>query len=562
MKTNYGKLGQESMDSLKNTSERSAQVQMQLLAELMHRNRETVYGKKYGFGTIKTVGEFQKKVPLCVYGDYEDYILRMIAGEEKVLTEEPVVYYCISSGTTGNAKYLPLTETDLKIQYTYAYGVPFGMIKDYYRNLPENEVFGKIFQIGEFAKTYMENGTMNGIRSGCVYQWLDRDGQFDAEDYCVPKEVLFPDTLEDLCYVKVRFALAEQDLRAIHGVFVNRVAGVLDYIYRNWEMLLKDMERGRVDECVSLSTKWRKYVEQKLPPNPLRAAQLRLLSHDTLHKGIIKKIWPRVRYVLAIGGKSFAYYTEKMQEYAGDIPIHPYAYAASEGIFGIAEKMDQTDRYILFPEAGFFEFLPLNEAQIEEKRPLFMWEVNIGERYELVFTNHSGLYRYCMGDVIEVVDWYGQAPIVQFCYRKNQVLNIAGEKSNQEQLAEAVRQFAFHMHCEIIGYCVQEDMSDLLPRYQFYLECTNLNISGAEDILDECLCRVNYEYQGCRKMNEIGKVRISYLCAGSFGRYEEQLAKNGKMMGQSKQVCILDTEEKKQFFAVRENKSAVGERKT
>lgn len=562
MKTNYGKLGQESMDSLKNTSERSAQVQMQLLAELMHRNRETVYGKKYGFGAIKTVGEFQKKVPLCVYGDYEDYILRMIAGEEKVLTEEPVVYYCISSGTTGNAKYLPLTETDLKIQYTYAYGVPFGMIKDYYRNLPENEVFGKIFQIGEFAKTYMENGTMNGIRSGCVYQWLDRDGQFDAEDYCVPKEVLFPDTLEDLCYVKVRFALAEQDLRAIHGVFVNRVAGVLDYICRNWEMLLKDMEHGRVDECVSLSAKWRKYVEQKLPPNPLRAAQLRLLSHDTLHKGIIKKIWPRVRYVLAIGGKSFAYYTEKMQEYAGDIPIHPYAYAASEGIFGIAEKMDQTDRYILFPEAGFFEFLPLNEAQIEEKRPLFMWEINIGERYELVFTNHSGLYRYCMGDVIEVVDWYGQAPIVQFCYRKNQVLNIAGEKSNLEQLTEAVRQFALHMQCEIIGYCVQEDMSDLLPRYQFHLECTDLSISGAEDILDECLCRVNYEYQGCRKMNEIGKVRISYLCAGSFGRYEEQLAKNGKMMGQSKQVCILDTEEKKQFFAARENKRAVGERKT
>lgn len=562
MKTNYGKLGQESMDSLKNTSERSAEVQMQLLAELMHRNRETVYGKKYGFGAIKTVGEFQKKVPLCVYGDYEDYILRIIAGEERVLTEEPVVYYCISSGTTGNAKYLPLTETDLKIQYTYAYGAPFGMVKDYYRNLPENEVFGKIFQIGEFAKTYMENGTMNGIRSGCVYQWLDKDGQFNAEDYCVPKEVLFPDTLEDLCYVKVRFALAEQDLRAIHGVFVNRVAGVLDYICRNWEMLLKDMEHGRVDESVSLSTKWRKYVEQKLPPNPLRAAQLRLLSHDTLHKGIIKKIWPKVRYVLAIGGKSFAYYTEKMQEYAGDIPIHPYAYAASEGIFGIAEKMDQTDRYILFPEAGFFEFLPLNEAQMEEKRPLFMWEINIGKRYELVFTNHSGLYRYCMGDVIEVVDWYGQAPIVQFCYRKNQVLNIAGEKSNQEQLAEAVRQFAFHMHCEIIGYCVQEDMSDVLPRYQFYLECTDLNISGAEDILDECLCLVNYEYQGCRKMNEIGKVRISYLCAGSFGHYEEQLAKNGKMMGQNKQVCILDTEEKKQFFAARENESAVGERKT
>lgn len=561
MKTNYGKLGQESIDLLKDTSKRAAEVQMQILDELMHRNHETVYGKKYGFGAIKTVGEFQKKVPLCVYGDYEDYILRMIAGEEKVLTEEPAVYYCISSGTTGDAKYLPLTETDLKIQYTYAYGLLFGMVKDYYRDLPENEVFGKIFQIGEFAKTYMENGTMNGIRSGCVYQWLDRDGQFDAEDYCVPKEVLFPDTLEDLRYVKVRFALAEQDLCAIHGVFVNRVAGVLDYIWRNWEMLLKDMELGRVDECVDLSPRWREYVERKLPPNPLRAAQLRLLSHDTLHKGIIKKIWPKVRYVLAIGGKSFAYYTEKMQEYAKDIPIHHYAYAASEGIFGVAEKMDQANRYILFPEAGFFEFLPLNEEQKEEKRPLFMWEIGVGERYELVFTNHSGLYRYCMGDVIEVVDWYGQAPVIQFCYRKNQVVNIAGEKSNQEQLTEAVRQFASRMRCEVIGYCVQEDMSDVSPRYQFYLECADHNISGAEDILDECLCRVNYEYQGCRKMNEIGKVRISYLRAGSFVHYEKFLAKKGKRMGQNKGVCILDTAEKKQFFAAWENEIAVGERK-
>ena len=447
MKTNYGKLGQESMDSLRDTSKRSAEVQMQLLAELMRRNRETVYGKKYGFGTIQTVWEFQKKAPLCVYGDYEDYILRMIAGEEKVLTEEPAVYYCISSGTTGDAKYLPLTETDLKIQYRYAYGVPFGMVKEHYRDLPEYEIFGKIFQIGEFAKTYMENGTMNGIRSGCIYQWLDRDGQFDAEDYCVPKEVLFPDTLEDLRYVKVRFALAEPDLRAIHGVFVNRVAGVLEYIWRNWEMLLKDMEHGRVDECVSLSPRWREYVERKRPPNPLRAAQLRLLSHETLREGIIKKIWPKVRYALAIGGESFAYYTEKIREYAGDIPIHPYAYAASEGIFGVAEKMDQTNRYILFPEAGFFEFLPLNEGQMEEKRPLFMWEVGIGERYELVFTNHSGLYRYCMQDVIEVVGWYGQAPIVQFCYRKNQVINLAVEKSNQDQLAEAVRKFAFRARC-------------------------------------------------------------------------------------------------------------------
>lgn len=549
MKTNYGKLGQESMDLLKDTSELAADVQLRMLAEIMRRNCNTVYGKKYGFGEIEDAREFQRKVPLSVYGNYEDYILRMIAGEEKILTEEPAVYYCISSGTTGEAKYLPLTEADLNIQYVYAYGVPFGMVREYYRDLPEEEVFGKIFQVGEFAKTYMENGSMNGIRSGCLYQWLDRDGQFDAGDYCVPKEVLFPDTLEDLLYIKVRFALEERNLCAIHGVFINRVAGVMDYIWRNWEMLLNDIEHGSVDAHVSLSPRWREYMEKKTVPNPLRAQELRLLSYEELQEGMVKKIWPGIRYVLAIGGKSFAYYTDKMKGYAGDIPIYHYAYAASEGIFGVAEKMDQPDHYILFPEAGFFEFLPLTDNLNKNEQPLFMWEVSVGERYELVFTNHSGLYRYCMGDVVEVVGWYGQAPVVRFCYRRNQVINIAGEKSNQEQLEQAVKRFAMHMRCEVAGYCVQEDVSDILPRYLFYLECADMDITGAQDILDDCLCRVNYEYQGCRKMNEIGRARISYLRAGSFARYEKYLADNGMMMGQNKRVCILDTAEKIQFFS-------------
>ncbi len=549
MKTEYGKLGQETLDSLRNTAGQAASVQEQLLANIIHENRNTVYGKKYGFASIRTAREYQMLVPCSSYRDYEAYILRMIEGETHLLTQEPPVYYCISSGTTGEAKYLPLTEKEFNIQYAYAYGVPFGMVREYYQNLPEREVFGKIFQIGEFAKTFMENGVMNGIRSGCLYQWLDRDGQFDAVDYCVPKEVLFPDTLEDLLYVKVRFALAERKLRAIHGVFINRVAGVMDYIWRNWELLLRDMENGSVDARVALSMKWREYVKEKLPPDTLRATELRRLSHKELREGMVSKIWPDVRYVLAIGGKSFSYYTDKMKGYAGHIPIHHFAYAASEGIFGIAEKMDVPDCYVLFPEAGFFEFLPAEGEETGHGRPLFMWELDIGERYELLFTNHSGLYRYCMGDVVEVTGWYGQAPVVKFCYRKNQVLNIAGEKSNQEQLEEAIRQFGSRMRCEVIGYCVQEDMSDVLPRYLFYLECTDIDPLGAEVMLDDCLCWVNYEYKGCRSMNEIGRLQICYLREGSFGRYEEQLAADGKPMGQNKRICILDTAEKKAFFA-------------
>ena len=302
MKPDYKKLGQKATGRLKDTSENAVSIQKGLLAELIYRNRNTVYGRKYGFHRIEDVWAYQERVPVSAYEDYEDSILRIMDGEESVLTEEPSVYFCISSGTTGKPKYLPLTKTDLEIQYLYAYGLVFGMAGEYYRDLPETEVFGKIFQVGEFARTYMEDGRMNGIRSGALYQWLDRDGQFDASDYCVPKEVLFPDTLEDLLYVKVRFALAERNLCAIHGVFINRVSSVMDYIRRNWELLLRDIRQGSVDRSIALNGRWREYVRRKLPPDPLRAQELNCISREKLSQGMIKKIWPGIRYVIFTQG--------------------------------------------------------------------------------------------------------------------------------------------------------------------------------------------------------------------------------------------------------------------
>ncbi|MCI8329635.1 MAG: GH3 auxin-responsive promoter family protein [Oscillibacter sp.] len=80
---------------------------------------------------------------------------------------------------------------------------------------------------------------------------------------------------------------------------------------RNWETLLADMETGCVGARVGRSPRWRTFAEARLPPTPRRVRELR--------------------------------------EYAGKVPVYHFAYAASEGIFGVAEKMNQTDRYILTP---------------------------------------------------------------------------------------------------------------------------------------------------------------------------------------------------------------------
>ena len=198
------------------------------------------------------------------------------------------------------------------------------------------------------------------------------------------------------------------------------------------------MEHGTVDESIPLGEPWRQRLLHWLPPEPVRAAQLRHLRVDVEPEEMVLRLWPGIQYIVGIGGRAFPVYTRAIEQYAGSVPIHHFIYGASEGFLSIAAGVGCPDAYILLPEAGVFEFLPVSRP---EGKSLSIGEVEKGGRYELVFTNHSGLYRYRMQDVLEVVDFFGQSPVIRFCYRINQALNVADEKLNTEQLGAALALF-------------------------------------------------------------------------------------------------------------------------
>ena len=50
-------------------------------------------------------------------------------------------------------------------------------------------------------------------------------------------------------------------------------------------------------------------------------------------------------------------------------------------------------------------------------------------------------------------------------------------------------------------------------------------------------------------MGDVGAPLVRFLPEGSFRRYEEYLARQGKSLDQYKPVRILDSEEKRRFFA-------------
>ncbi len=461
---------------------------------------------------------------------------------------ESPVYYCISSGSTDSPKYVPIIEKDILKQKFYWCDLIRETIRRQMLDVSDETLFGKIFQIGEFRRDFMPDGTMSGVRAGALHRYLESKGELDLNCYTAPEAVLFPkNTLEDLLYVKLRFALACGDVTAIHGVFVNRVVGMLRYVVENWDAFLNDIETGEISDCFLVSHEWEVYLKEHLPADPKRAAQLRAIPREGLENGLVKKIWPKIRYGQLIGGSMFKPYMDKLSTYVGDMPIHYFTYAASEGCFGIARGVNEEDAYYtLLPDTCFYEFVPETG---EGEKIYTIRDVEVGSKYELLITTFSGAYRYAIGDVVEVVGFEGQAPIVRVCYRKSQVINIADEKMNVRQLENAMRKFQRRAECAAEGFCVDGDYAKQRPRYMLYLELAEGTLpENAEAILDECLMESCFGYKRDRELAELDRVKIQMIPRGGFKAYGRFMAKLGHSKEQDKPLRVLVTEEQKAFF--------------
>ena len=106
-----------------------------LLFDILRRNRNSEYGKKYGFEKITTVEEFRKAVPITTYRDYEEDIDRMIENNiDNVLTSDKVIGYAQTSGSVGKRKFIPITQPDVNIYTKYTVTRMLATADKYSRN--------------------------------------------------------------------------------------------------------------------------------------------------------------------------------------------------------------------------------------------------------------------------------------------------------------------------------------------------------------------------------------------------------------------------------------------
>ena len=542
------KRGEKSFRKFEAACDIADEYSEKLLMELVNYGKDTEYGKKYHFDRIHNSSDFKRLVPISEYDDYAPYVNRMVyKGEENLLTSRKIVHYAATSGSVGVPKFIPVVQEVIDLYSDMGCSRLFAVGAKYQKSRGKKFPYYKALNLIEITEMYTDRGVRVGAISSSALARIRRYFKYTATS---PDEVIYPKEETDLKYLKLLFALKEENVSFISSAFTSVLADLLAYLTQNWEQLTEDIRTGTISMDVTMSDSLRAALEAKLKPDPKRADKLRAEFEKGFDTPIVPRLWPSLAFVGAIGTGSFEPYTEIVRKHIGeDIGHDNLLYAASESIFAACCEMNSTE-FAMIPQSGYYEFVPAESDDLS--KTLSISELEVGKEYEIIVTNLSGFYRYRMYDVIKVLGFKGQSPLMRFVYRKNQLVNMVGEKTNTMALAHAVEEFSKEIGCEIVEYSVYPDISDGKSRYCFVIEPEHeLDLEKKEEyaqILEDKLGEANMPFLFARQSGELEKSTIIIVQSQTYKLWRDLQIVKGTSPNQVKPVRIIDTPVKKNFF--------------
>lgn len=537
-------------DSMVEMTKDPMRYNTELLMRMLDDNKDTEYGRKYGFADIKSVAEFQERVPLTTFDDYAGYVYRMTeGGESGLISAYNIAHYAKTSGTMGNPKRIPVSDRAMGVMNRYNMqlrtkvicdAIGFDWANPPYLNLIESQL------------TTLKNGATYGAISAKV---IGQMGDYLPMLMTSPLEALVPDPKTNTRYLHARFALMNPEITSMGFSFSSILLELMQYIESEWEMLVDDIEKGTIDESVKMPADVRASVLGKIQPMPERAAQLREIFSQGFDEPIMPKIWPNLTIFSGVATGGFAtYYNKLRQRYAGDgVRLFYVGLNASEGILSVPMDVDCPDS-VLIPDSVFYEFIPIDSE--DPGNIVTIDGVEVGKTYEIVITNQSGFYRYRIRDAVKVTGMYNNTPMIQFQYRIDQTISVLGEKTTELVL----RGVAEHVEREL-GYSMEDfsvfgDVDSVPMRYVMLMEATlpeGLDPGAVAAELDKGLCEGNPSYGDKVAKGMLDHLRLLFLQPETYLLYRDVMISKGAASAQLKPPRILNEIQRRFFMALLED---------
>ncbi len=317
---------------------RPIETQAAMFRQLLANGASTRLGEQYGVAQIRTVEQFQQRVPTFDYERFKPFIERMKAGERDVAAKGRVRLFARSSGTTSDrSKYIPVTRESVVRNHTLGMRDVAAVFAD---NFPASRVLeGKTLTLG--GSCVEEQGYVAGDLSAL----LIRETKLFSGWFRTPRvgTAILPDF----------WAKADAICRECTKERITAFAGV-----PSWNLALM----RRVLEYTGRSN--------------------------------LLEVWPELT-LFAHGGVEFAPYRRSFEELIPSAGMHYMeTYNASEGFFALADDPGRDDMLLMLDYGTFYEFR-------DGERIVPLEGVVCGRPYALLITSNNGLWRYEIGDRVE-----------------------------------------------------------------------------------------------------------------------------------------------------------------
>lgn len=537
-------------EETKNAMETNAALLMKILQD----NKDTEYGKKYNFAEIKSVEEYQKKVPVVVYENIDESIERMKNGEKNILTVYEFDHLNETSGTVGKQKCVPLTKEQTQVFMKYNYLYNEGLKAKY---LDPSYLEGRTFCNSEGNFRTLPSGITVGCASSKMADFIQ--GGKDAFDKMIrtlftsPLEATAPGLGTNTKYIHVRFALMDKFVTGITTGFFGTLTHLFYYINDNINLLIDDIEKGTISSEIEMPDSSRESLLKKIQPMPERAAELREIFKDGTDFRWVKKVWPNFQFIYGVGGDGFSVYTELIKEkfVTEDVNFFFSGVTASEGLWSVPAGVNDLDS-VIAPGSAFIEFLPV-EAENDFSQAVTLDKVQEGKIYELIITNLCGFYRYRMSDALLVTGFKNKSPKVQFMYRVNKTINLACEKTTELALKVTCENVAKELGFALDDFTVYANTSVNPGRYDFMIETHDeKRFSISRETLEECVLKhlkeANHEFRECWEEHLIQSPKADFLQPETQMLWRDIQVYKGASFSQLKPVHVISNEAQRKFF--------------
>lgn len=440
---------------------------------------DTEYGKKYGFKSIKSIHDFQHRVPIVTYEDYEPYIEKARQGQADIFWPGQIKQFAKSSGTTNaKSKYIPITEESLEECH---YKAGKDLIALYVNNHPESALFQrKNLRLGGSAQMYQSFNTKFGDLSAILIENL-------------------PYWVEIINTPSRKVSLMgewESKLKAIVNEVKNQDVGSMTGV-PSWMMVLL----------------------------------LRLLE-ETKAKDIAT-LWPNLE-VFFHGGISFVPYREQYKKLMGKDVNYYEIYNASEGFFGIQDRSNADDMLLMLDYGIFYEFIPMEHFGESHPKTLTIDEVEVDKNYAMVISTNGGLWRYLIGDTVKFTSTNPYR--IKISGRTKHYINAFGEELMIDNVEEALRKACLVADAGIIDYTgAPVYMSERESgAHEWMIEFSRIptDFDAFVNVFDNTLKTLNSDYEAKRYNNMTLKMPIVHVAKHNL--FYQWLSSRGKLGGQNK----------------------------